>query len=69
MELSTGRLETFSRIEESCLGHSTQECRQRALRRQRQDRSPGLTQLQAEPADDEAATEEEPESHQLDDLA
>jgi hypothetical protein len=63
MELSTGRLETFSRIEESRLGHSTQE------RRQRQDGSPGLTQLQAEPADDEAATEEEPESHQLDDLA
>lgn len=66
MELSTGRLEASSRIEENGLGHSTQERRQRAQRRQRQGDSPTLNEPQVE---DEATTEEELESHQLDDLA
>ncbi len=67
MQLSTGRLEASLRIEESRLGPSAQERRQRALRRQRQDGSLSPTERQAE--DEVTAEEEELESHQLDDLA
>jgi hypothetical protein len=67
MELSTGRLvEASSRIEEGPFGKSAEERRQRASRRHRQD---GRLQPMAISPEDQSLNEEQPESHQLDDLA
>ncbi len=59
MEFSTGRLEASTRIAERPFGQSAEEQRRRAPRRHKEDPL----------ADDEALTEDDTESHQLDDLA
>jgi len=59
MDLSTGRLEASSKIQEGPFSKSQEERRQRPPRR-----------LKEEPAAAEAGEEAEgPESHQLDDIA
>jgi len=59
MELSTSRLEASTRIQERSFGNSAEERRRRVPRRHPED----------PPADDDVLTQEEPEGHQLDDLA
>ncbi|HUI82847.1 MAG TPA: hypothetical protein VL240_01420 [Candidatus Binatia bacterium] len=58
MELSSGRLEASSRIQERPFGHSPEEDRRRLPRRRKEPA-----------ADGEVMEHEEGESHQLDDMA
>ncbi len=59
MELSTGRLEASTRIQERAFGQPGEERRQRAPRRHPEDPA----------TEDEILTTDETEGHQLDDLA
>ena len=59
MDLSTGRLEGSSLIQERPFSKSSDEQKQRAPRRPKEQAGPAET---SEPAD-------EPENHQLDDIA
>jgi hypothetical protein len=65
MELSTGRLEASSRIEEGPFGKSAEERRQRLPRRHRES---GTLPPMATSPEDESLNAEDQESHQLDDL-
>ena len=64
MELNTGRLEPASRIEEGPFGQAGERRRPGNPRRRRPDGAPTEART-----DDEVLREEQPESHQLDDLA
>ena len=64
MELNTGRLEPASRIQEGPFGQAAERRRPGNPPRRRQDGKP--TEALTE---DEVLREEQPESHQLDDLA